>query len=379
MNSDVRIPPTELRDFLKSQGWTVLKEALADRLYVFFNPAYPRRQLAFPMDMSTPDYDEAVDNAIRKLAELTGTSHPGLLQRICAAGSDVLKLRVHFEGNDSVLPLGFASLLVQNTEKLLRTAACTVLKPRLHHPRLALNEANQLISQARFAQTERGSFVLRVGCPIFAMEGSQGLFDGHQPFVRQVMYALHQGLSQLTTAIETDTMASLASALKNSEKPLLSTNLCDAVADMYDETIRNSLDLGFDWSILRPPPDDVGRRPIIFQRDYFPRIEELRRELRNFEAAQDEVFIGTVERLEGEMGDDGRRSGNVVLALLLPDGGETVRARMLLDADDYDKAYRAHKSNGAYVRVVGRLMPGRQPRLLTQVSAFELLSGSTGA
>jgi hypothetical protein len=372
MSSEALVAPTDLRDYFKAQGWVVLEKAIADRLYVLSNPAYESRQIIFPMDLSAPDYQESVEIAVSKLAELTGKTVSRVFARMQSVKDDVVRLRVFFDGNDNVLPLSFASVLVQSTEKLLKAAACTVLRPRVHHPRLALNEANQFVNQARFGQTERGSFVLNVACPLHAME-AQGTLEFDTPFVRQVTLSLYQALSQLTTAIEADTVTRLVDELKRSEKPLLSSNLCEALCEMHDDQVNNSLDLGFDWSALRAVPQRINSRPILIQRDYFSRVEEVRRELRSLESAQDEVFIGTVEKLEGEMGQDGRRSGGVVLALLLPEEGETVRARTILLADDYHKADIAHMTNGAYVRVAGRLMPGRQPRLLTDIRSFEVI------
>lgn len=142
---------------------------------------------------------------------------------------------------------------------------------------------------------------------------------------------------------------------------------------MYDDRIGNSLDIGFDWSALRKVDDPILIRPVRIQRGYFSRVEEVRRELRAVELDRDDTFIGTVERLDGDLDDDGRRSGCVVVALLLPEEGETVRAKLTLSADDYACADRAHMINKTYVRVTGRLRQGRQPRQLTHVTKFELL------
>lgn len=96
--------------------------------------------------------------------------------------------------------------------------------------------------------------------------------------------------------------------------------------------------------------------------------------MRSAEKQTDDVFIGTVEQLEGEMGPDGRRSGDVILSLLLTEGLQ-VRARTQLDADDYAKAYQAHISDGTYIKVARLLHPGRQPRRLDQLRSFELIRG----
>jgi hypothetical protein len=376
MSADKTVAPTDLRDFLKIGGWTVIEEALRDRLYVLENVKFPRRQLVYPMDLSAPDYRESLDRVFEKLGEITGQRMDGFISRVNALKDDVLRLRVFFDGNDNSLPLGFAAALVQNTEKLLKAAACTVLRPRMHHPRLSLIEATQFVEKARFQQTEQGSFVLKVACPVQAMEvqGSLDLDNTGSPYVRQVTLALQRSLFKLTSAIEADKLDVLVDALKSEKFPLISSNLCEALAGMHDELVDNSLDVGFDWSALYSVPQQISQRSICIQRDYFSRIEEVRRALRTIELQTEDSFIGTVERLDGVMDESGRRSGDVILALLLPDEGETVRAKMTLSADNYGKASSAHMTNGAYVRVTGRLRPGRQPQQLTDITRFELLS-----
>ncbi len=376
MSTEKIVAPTDLRDYLKAQGWTVLEAAIKDRLYVLENKNFPQRQLAYPMDMTAPDYRESLDRVFWKLGDITGQKLENVLTRVQALKDDVLRLRVFFDGNDSSLPLGFAATLVQNTEKLLKATACTVLRPRMHHPRLSLVEANQFVEKARFQQTENGSFVLKVACPVHSMEiqGNLDIDDAGAPFVRQVTLALQSSLYKLTSAIEADTLDVLVSNLKSETAPLISSNFCEALSAMHDEVVDNSLDVGFDWSALHAVPQSVSPRAIRIQRDYFSRIEEVRRELRTQEQHDEDSFIGTVERLDGAMDESGRRSGDVILALLLPDEGETVRVKVSLSADDYGRADTAHMTNGAYVRVTGRLRPGRQPRQLTDISYFELIS-----
>ncbi|MDY7576476.1 hypothetical protein [Actimicrobium sp. CCI2.3] len=375
MTSVTLVAPTDLRDFLKAQGWSLVEKALDDRLYVLENSRFERRQLVFPMDMTAPDFVDAIGSVFSKLADLMSVPQERLVSRVMSVRDDVLRLRVFFDGNDSALPLSFATMLVSSTEKLLKAGACTVLRPRAHHPRLTLSEASQFVEKARFGQTENGSFILRVACPVNSMEvqGSLTLESDPPPFVRQVTQTIQRALSQLTMAIEADTLDKFVDELKSCDQPLVSSNLCEAIYSMHDDVVDNSLDVGFDWSLLYLPPVDVAPRPVRIQRDYFSRIEEVRRELRASERHQRDTFIGTVERLEGEMGVDGRRSGVVVLSLLLPDEGESVRVRTVLSADNYAIADQAHMNNGAYVRVTGCLRPGRQPRQMTDMTTFELL------
>jgi len=203
MISNRVIAPMDLRDFLKSRDWVLIPAALERSLFAFNHPDHLRRQLMFPMDMTVDDYAEAVDMLIQKFCGMTGVEYEGVLAKIATIRDDVLCIRVSNERNDDDVPLGFASSLITNSEKLLKAAACSVLRPRVHHPRLFLSEANQLIDQSRFGQTQRGSFILRVACPLNALEAQASLeLDlADAPFVRHVTLLLNKALRQLASAV----------------------------------------------------------------------------------------------------------------------------------------------------------------------------------
>jgi len=369
------VDPTQLRDFLKSLGWHVVPEAIDDEIFLFRHPEASGRELAFPSQKDAPDYSDAVEIVVHKLQDMISLDERALFARIAAVKDDVLRLRIYSDSVSNSIPLDYAANFVKSTEKLLKAAACTVLRPRPNHPRLTLTEASQLVEKTRFGQTEEGSFILSVSCPINALDvqGSLELNDQQSPFVRRVFSTVHDSISVLIRSIKADTVSELVDDTKRSSAPLISSNFCEAISAMYDERTNNSLDAMFSWSQVRPKEDARFSRPLSIQRDYFSIIEEVRRELKSSEDAKPESYIGTVERLDGEMGSDGRRSGNVVLSLLLPEEGETVRAKIMLSPEDYMIADKAHMTNGAYIRVWGRLLPGRQPRQLVETSNFELL------
>ena len=374
MKNGLLVASTDLRDYAKSRGWVLLQEAVQDRLFVLSNPQFAKRQLVFPIDATAPDYSEAVMLTLEKLAVLEGRTLSAVLSAVQEVNDDTLRFRIGTPRDDQeTLPLAFAGAVVTGAQQLLLAAACTVLKPQSHHPRLRRNEAQQLIEASQFRHTETGSFAVKVSCPINALDVQAPLLPGEPeaPFVRRTTLTVKRALRELVTAIEADTLQQLVETAIAAPNPLISSNLCEALARFNDDALKNSLDAEISWAASTPPPAaEAALVPIRFQRDYFPRIEEVRRALRSAEQHQEDTFIGTVERLDGEIGPDGRRAGEVILALLLTDG-ETARARTNLTADQYAAADRAHMTDGAYIKITGKLNPGRQPRSLTDIVSFE--------
>lgn len=376
MNLETLIPPTYLRDYAKDLGWILFKEAAKDRLYVMSNPRFELRQLVFPMDTTAPDYSEAVMLVVGKLASMEGRSPQEVVKNILEVSDDAIAFRVTTPRPDErYLPLVFAGSMVAGAQQLLLASACTVLKPQAHHPRLSRTEAQQFLETAKFRHTQPGSFILNVSCPVQGLDVQTPLLpdEADAPFVRRTTVTLRKALGALVTAIETDSLDAFVEAAKKDANPVVSSNFCEALTRFEDSSLKNSVEIGITWAASIPKPANEGRVSIIrIQHDYFTRIEEVRRELRSKEQHLEDVFPGTVERLDGEMGPDGKRAGEVILSLLSPDG-EQVRVRANLDATQYEQADKAHMQDGAFVKVTGKLHPGRQPRQLSDIKAFDLM------
>lgn len=376
MNIETLIAPTDLRDYAKAQGWTLLLEAAKDRLYVMNHPRFERRQLVFPMDTTAPDFAESIARTVEKLADMEKRTPDVVLKSLMEVGDDSIAFRVTSpRPEERYLPLSFAGAMLAGAQQMLLASACTILKPKTHHPRLSRSEAQQFLETARFRHTQSGSFILNVSCPVHAMEVQAPMLPGEleAPFVRRATLAIQHALRELVTAIETDSLEALITTIRTNDVPLISSNFCEALTRFEDASLKNSVDIGITWAASIPRPLDEPRVSVVrVQHDYFSRIEEVRRELRSTEKHLEDTFIGTVERLDGEMGDDGRRSGEVILSLLLPEG-ETVKVRTNLNADQYHSADKAHMSDSSYVKVTGKLHPGRQPRQLSDLKSFDLI------
>ncbi|WP_152693116.1 hypothetical protein [Caballeronia mineralivorans] len=190
------------------------------------------------------------------------------------------------------------------------------------------------------------------------------------------MLTARNGVRQLVDAIESDTLTSFVDSQKLADSPIVSSNLCEALTRLHNDDMRNNIDMSFRWATTVALPQNVAAgENIRIQSDYFGRIDEVRRELRAVERDRDDVFIGTVEHLNGEFDIEGNRAGEVVVALLLRDD-ETIKARVVPDQEQYARAVATHLDDRTFVRIAGRLRPGRQPRTLIDVTSFSLIGPS---
>lgn len=371
-----KIASADLRDYTKLLGWNFLTDAIKDKLFVASNPLFNRRQINFPIEATAPDYAEAIELAISKVAELQGKTIGAIVAEIQEIKDDTLRFRVIDTRNeDSFIPLSYAVSAINGAKELFISAACSVLKPQAHHPRMNRTEALELIEKSRFRHTEKGSFVLKVSSPLKAVDIQANLFsDENMPFVRQTTLTINKGLNELVMAIQADTLTSLVDEIKEGKNAYISSNLCKAITNFQEEHDDFDLWVDFNFAATLPMPAAISvTKEIKIQKDYFSRIDDVRRDLRNTEQQKkkEDVFMATVEHLAGEIGDDGLRSGEIILNLLQED--EIIKAKTVLNSTHYIEADKAHMTSGAYIRIKGKLHPGNQPRNLTDVTLFELI------
>jgi hypothetical protein len=369
MNNTHSIPATALRDHAKAHGWTLVNEALADRLFVLNHERFKPKQLAFPMDEQAPDFQDSIQRNIVRLAEFEHRSLDQLVQDLLHVNNDRIAFRLTGQFEGSSIPLMMAQRLLAATDTLIRTSACTAFEPRPNYAKLNRSEAKDMAAHARFAHTQMGSFVINIACPIYAMDDQASLEFGEtnpDPFVRRATRALFGGAKELVGMIE---RGEFSTQRTDSTPSLVSKNLCEALLEFFDEELKNSLDIGFRWASALPMRSGCSVSMVSIKREHVAYIERLRRYLTPTKDAQRLEFMCTVEELAGKTGEDLLRTGEVVLQLF--DGTTTVRAKAMLDARQYADAIVAHKHT-QYVRVEGILRPGNQPRSLDQIAVFEL-------
>lgn len=366
-----QITPTAVRDYVKSRGWKAV-EGSRRRLWIFIHPNSELRQLIIPMDQDSA-WNDALLEIIIRLAETEGSSFDMVLNNLLSSYSDVVRFRVG--GDESIggmLPMTDATELINGATRALLASACSVINKVKHHARMSRVEAEDFIRMCKMGQTEIGSYVVKVVCPL--NETQEPSFPQEsQPFAREVTSVLMSGCDKIVKGIENDNVEKMLEL--DTENPVVTSNLCDALLMMHAAREKNYLAIETSWSAMPKFPLPALPCSVKFKHEYFKTVEEIQRQLRPKKEQEEETMLfGTVETLNGDVADDGRRSGEVVFSLLLSDE-EVVRARGNLNAEDYEKALQAHEKGRGYVAFKGVLKRGARIGWINEINDFrELIS-----
>ena len=335
---------------------------------LFDRPDSELDQLIIPLHPTGPDYSRRIVDVVMNLSEVENRPAEEVVNDLLMPGADVIRYRIISPDTDK----GDVSLedglrILAGARRSLLAAACSVAAPVKHHPRMSHAEATQFLDACRLRQTERGSFTVAIACPLNVEES---LFDAHEPFTRRATEFLMRSANRLVKSIESGKVDSIYE--EQSDAPTISTNFCQALLQMQPEGERSRLAISVTWASTHPR--EAGPeipRELTFQHDYFPIVEDIYKKLIPSHEPSSSLFFGTVDTLNGDVNADGQVQGDTRLLIAYEE--EMVKARVDLNARDYQTAIQAH-AKSQFVRFEGILHLGRRTHRITDVTGFEIMS-----
>jgi hypothetical protein len=359
-----QLKPQQVRAYALAKGW---KRAPNKRpeVAVFNSPNQGDEQLIIPVEESLTDYTKRLREVVDVLAAFESRPAVEVLGDLLTPEADVLRFRTRSaSAARGILPLADGIRLLEGAKKSILAAACSVVHPVAHHPRMSHTEAQQLVSACQLGQTERGSYTVVVSCPLRAVEQEQTLLAQSEPFTRQAVSLLIRSLDRVANAIEQDDTASLIT--RTSHQPTISANLCDALLLMQPPEDDSELSVSVSWAATLPATVQTPS-VVRIKHEYFRFIEDVYKKLQPSSSPEPSLFVGYVDTLNGQPNEHGKMQGETTVSVMYEE--EMRKARVDLSPSDYQVAIQAHSVVGA-VKFKGVLHLGRRVHRITDIIEF---------
>ncbi len=336
-----QVAPAALGAYVRGLGWHPLENVRNGAIAVYQQPGSPERQVIVPVDEGLDDYGEAVAEAVNRLADVEQRSPRELLDQLLLPPADLLRFDpVGAQPSRPTLPLDSSLDLLRGVRQALMAVAHSVLQPLPSHSRLDRPEAERLVAACQVGRAHGPGLALLLACPLDAVLTEGSLLKHRPPFVRQVTAGLMQVLSRLVEAASQQRGEEL---LLPGAVPLLSANLCQALLLLRPPDDRASLTVTAVWSRQVPPGEPALPGSVTLSREAFTLADCLAPRLRTADRPERSWYVGFVEGLRGQPGEDGRPAGEVQVIIVQDDG--LLHARLVLSAGEYALAIAAHMGN----------------------------------
>jgi hypothetical protein len=357
--------PFEVSAYLRSTGWT-LAGFMGESATVWNRGD---RRVWLPQDISFADYARRLAEILETLAETESRSELEIVRDLATAAADIVRVRVVSAlASDGSVSIEEGVRLFECSKDMLLAAARAAVAPRAYYRSRLPGPAEGYMRKVRLGQTEIGSYVVTLVCPVspeLQPAESELLQNVEEPFDRRVTRTLAGALNK-------SAMAARDAGLRQDMEPFtaavrdgVSSNLCNALAEIGGGMEEGSIEVGFTWARSRKIPQGTTSR-VVIPCDAVPVMREAARVLREISADDDFELVGPVVRLESGNPDFGGE------AFVYAEVDTLRRVRVYLDAHDYQLAVIAHQQ-GLEVVCHGRLEKEGRYFTLKAVRGFKVV------
>lgn len=372
--------PIKIRQYLQARGW-VQSSTKRERMLFFRHPNNEYGQFYLPLETGTPGFLRGIEEIIYVLTKFEKRPESDIVTNLMYPDNDIVRYRIcSLRAESGMISLSVADQLIGAVTKSLKATVCDVVSPNRHHPRLKRKETDSFLEHTQFAQTERGSFIVKLLCPLNSLDTPEmALFqDKETPLARHVTSHLMITAANIISTIDSGQEGQFIDRIKKDvKKERVSADFCRAIADIqiWDDA---SLELTTQWAPILENQDAPNRVEI--HKNYFPRIAEIADALMPPPQEQSsEVFFASVEMCGGEENDDYDREGLVVLRILNSEEG-VFKANVMLSPEQYKIANEVHMGRGKYCLVFeGKLLRKSRSCEIVEISNFSKVSLANNA
>lgn len=351
------ISPAQLMAYLRSRGARHVDE-FPGKAAIW---SYGDEELLVPLATRFADYAARMADILASLEREEDRSQLQILTDLQNSGFDVVRVRnVSEDTRTGTLNFMRSVDFVAQTRDLLLAAACSAATHKISYPGRKPQDAERFMDSVRFGQTVQGSFVLQILSPVAPELRKQGsLLDQTEelPYERRVIPTLESGLKALNSAVQQASNDINLDHFQQAAPQGLTTNLCDALAGLYDSLKPQYIEFSITYSVNRQQTHPLAR--ISVDAGYIPLIREASARIKDTEPEPEQMVRGLVTGLES---DNPRETGVIKIKDVMAS-----RPRLLLvelSGEDYTRALAAHAAR-KLVELTGTVVKsGRTLRLV---------------
>lgn len=165
LNELLSVQLENLQKYLKIIGWEIEESNIKNFAKAFKNFNERKIEIHIPTNQTIDDYVSVIDSIIKSLSNIENIEYLDILEGINNIGYSLMKMRfVSKETKTGTILFNNALNAMESIKEMLTYEACSVIEPRSDYRR-PFQEASILLDNCELAQTEFGSFTIKIRIP----------------------------------------------------------------------------------------------------------------------------------------------------------------------------------------------------------------------
>lgn len=358
---------TALQRYLLHNAWNK-KESKKDDVLIFYREKPAPTEIVLPTNKSYADYTYLVRRAIEKIGEVENKSIESIINTLLAPPSDIIRFSVKAQDTmQGIIPLDKGFSLLENGRKALFAAACDLENPTPFHKRMSYKAAQQFIDSCFLGQTERGSFITSIICPmvnetIDKKVQQLSLFDSEtdliSSFTRQVTKRFMISLEKVTRAVKEDNYDTI---IYPEDNQWISSNFLESIIELGSLSDIEEVDIVPSWYSLAASPVGLPEKTSI-TKDYIQPIESMISKLQPKDEGSPGDYVGKVSKASAHP-DKNSRDEREITFNFVGDEDRLIKAKVFLDEKAFSIACQA-LDQGSNVKIKGLLRTSGRSKVI---------------
>lgn len=240
------LTPAILESIMSQLHWKKVDSLRNGRVDQYLSPT--EEYVAYILrDKDFSDYNTVMETTVGSIAKFLRMSEESFIIKAMNPAYDILKWRIA-EGETTVGNISFDSMVnaIESIKNMLIASCQDVSTPATNHKKRT-KENDKKLSECKFGQTEIGSYLFNVLCPLgpyqFELFPDEGL--DNIPYFRKVTTHLVNGIQNIQQNIKLGNASIVTESVEAGE---YSVNFLSGLKDIYDDFEGVVLTIGADWN-----------------------------------------------------------------------------------------------------------------------------------
>ena len=338
----------QLCEYLLLNGWTELQSL--PNIRQFLEPTQDDAIL-IPLTLGYSDYYRLMNESLLTIATYENTSLKGLFNKLINPSSDILKWRIANSGTLSgAISFNAMGNNIEYIKEMISVAYLDILSPMTYHKKVSTKEVQDQVAKYRFGQTEIGSYILNLICPLgyYQYKLFQEEYDDI-PLSRQINIRMLDNIRTIQCSV-IDNSSQLDEEVSAGN---ISVNFLNSLSNIYEENKDSEFSITAEWNKYVPILGDNVVNEIILQPRCIEKVNEIAETYTpKQEQNVEKSFYGKIINIsaEPEVYD---RQNVVVTVATIGEEGKRINVKVELNYNQYFNIVDVAFQSGANVKVTG--------------------------
>ena len=345
------ITTESLEEVFSFLGWKEYPAIRGGMVRQFVSPDGEHSALIPSRDLS--DYYRILFDSIEEIAAFENKTVEEFINKLLNPSYDILKWRIASNAtNKGRIPFFDMTDAIDRIKDLMASVCLDTMFPQKYHNMLYTGDVKKHLEKYSFGQTEIGSYIINLLCPLGNYEYALFNPEDELPLNRRINMNLLSSVNEIQDDLSNNNKTKFD---EDVDAGRYSVNFLDSLSDMYIQTKDVEMNIIADWNSRINNPTGFNISSVKLIPNYCDEIQTVAEKYRPKKVQNTQKsFYGKISEISANPELEGRDVVRIKIATI-GDNEQKINVNASLNYDTYNSIVQEAFNNGLDIRLSGLL------------------------